>query len=360
MGKILFCCINGNGLGHITRILAICRQIQKLDKRHELLVLTTSEFTQVLAKENIASVKIPSPQVFTKNRNLPVAHLTHAISSQVVATFRPDLVVIDSTPSGLMGEYLSFLNIIKKRAFIFGMFPNFIAEKRYQFALGYFGLVLMPFNESDKNTFKSPSHNETQWVGQILIRDSEELFSRQQARKYLRVKPDEYLALVNLGGGGNPQNDQVLKWILDTLSEIPQLRVVCPVQPFAKDISLIYDNPQCIPIAHYPIIEYYKAFDFAIASSGMNNTAELALAQVPSIWIPLGHPSTDQEFNAQNFERQGFGFKASPFDTTVLKKQLTTLRDERRRQKMSATMQNFKDGDGAKKAAYALLKYLES
>ena len=151
MARILLCCINGNGLGHITRMLAVARQLRKLEPNHNLLILTTSEFTNVLAKENIASVKIPSPQVYKKNRRLPLAHITHAISAQVVATFQPDLVVVDSSPAGLMGEYLSFLNIVRKRAFIFGMFPNFIAERRYNFALKYYGLILMPYEESERH-----------------------------------------------------------------------------------------------------------------------------------------------------------------------------------------------------------------
>ena len=145
MARILLCCINGNGIGHVTRILALARQVRKFAPHSEMLVLTTSEFTHVLAKENIASVKIRSPEIHRKDKRLPITYLTQAISSLAVTVFRPELVVIDSTPTGLVGEYLSFLNIVPKKVFIFGMFPNFMSDPRYKFSLKFYDHILMPF-----------------------------------------------------------------------------------------------------------------------------------------------------------------------------------------------------------------------
>ena len=43
MARFLFCCVNGTGLGHITRTLAVARQVRKLAPDAEILVLTSSE-----------------------------------------------------------------------------------------------------------------------------------------------------------------------------------------------------------------------------------------------------------------------------------------------------------------------------
>lgn len=355
MARILFCCINGNGLGHITRILALARQVRKLAPDSEILVLTTSEFTHVLAKENIASVKIPSPEIHLKDKRLPIAYLTQAISSQVVALFRPELVVIDSTPTGLIGEYLSFLNIIPKKAFIFGMFPNFISDPRYKFALRFYDQIFMPFEEDQRESVNIDFGARAHWVGHFLVRTREEIFDRSVVRKRMGIGPNERVVYVGLGGGGNPQNDELLKWVLDILSNIPDLKIACPLQPLGTDHSVIFEYENCIPITHYPMIEYYSAFDFSVLSAGKNNIAEATHSGLPALWVPMGHPSTDQNFNAKLFADRGFGKIIKPFDNDDLKKGVDQLMNDEVQDQMRKCMLAWGGGKGAENTARILL-----
>ena len=88
MARILFCCINGVGLGHVTRVLAIARQVRRLAPDSELLVLTSSENAGILWNEGIASIKVPSYQAWERDRRLPAPQLANALTAQTVATFR--------------------------------------------------------------------------------------------------------------------------------------------------------------------------------------------------------------------------------------------------------------------------------
>ena len=360
MSRILFCCINGNGLGHVTRILALIRQVRKIDSCHEILVLTSSEFTHILAKENIASVKVPSPEIHRENKKLPVAYLTQSIASQVVATFRPNAVVIDSTPSGLCGEYMSFLNIIPKRAFLFGMFPNFIKTPQYKSSLNFFGKIFMPYTKSEREAVKIKIDNRFEWVGHFLIRSRKEMLSREDARKKMRLSMNETIGFISLGGGGNPENERILNWALSTLTKQTSVKIVCPIQPLARDPSLILDNQQCVPISHFPLIEYYRAFDFAISSGGMNAIAELTHAALPCALVPLGHPSTDQEFNINLFARQGLGIPVKTFDTKALESAIETLLNKKKREQMQQLQNKWTGGLGAENAAKSLIEFINS
>jgi predicted glycosyltransferase len=87
MARILLYCMNGTGLGHVIRILAVSRQLRKLAPDTDILVLTSSENSGILLQEKIVSVKITSQETVALNQNLPIRHLASALTAQVFATF---------------------------------------------------------------------------------------------------------------------------------------------------------------------------------------------------------------------------------------------------------------------------------
>lgn len=132
MARFLFYCVNGNGLGHLTRMLAIARQVRRLAPESDILFLTSSEHTNLLWREGIASVKVPSFEALSNDRRLPVSQLAHALATQVVATFRPHVVVVDAAPAGMFSELLSVLLAVPKRVFVFERFPNYFKQQTYK------------------------------------------------------------------------------------------------------------------------------------------------------------------------------------------------------------------------------------
>lgn len=358
MARLLFCCINGNGLGHVTRILALARQIKKRSPEADLLVMTTSDFTHILAREGIASVKLPTLQTPTASGGLNIAHMTQALCAQVVATYQPDAVIVDSSPGGLLGEYMSFLNVIPKKFFIFGMFPNFMKDPRFGFCLQLYTHTFMPFEETEKTRLGVSLKTPHSWVGHFNVREREELLDRDTARKRIGLDEEDQAIFVNLGGGGNPQNDRLLQWVLSGLETCEDYRIVCPLQPLAKDYQRLFDHPRLLTVQHFPIVEYYRAFDFAISAAGMNAIAEMTHAGLPALWVPLGHPSTDQDFNAQHFSEMGFGIRVTPYEDDSLKQALDQMTTPDRLRAMAEKMNLWQGGFGAQKTAEKILSLL--
>jgi len=359
MARILFFCINGVGLGHAARILALARQVRKRAPDSEILVITSSENSHIFSREGIPSVKVPSPTSKGWDRRLPVAELAHALTAQTVAIFRPHLAVVDSMPAGLFGEYLSPLMIVPKRVFIFGRFPDHYSNSHYKTSLKQYGRILVPYIENERDQIGVKFGDDARWVGDILVRSKNEILAREDARRRIRVNPEELVIYVGLGGGGNPQNDEILTWLLDCLSNYPQIKIACAVQPLAKGHDIIFKHANCVPVNHFPMSEYFSAFDIAVSAAGANS-AELIYAGVPAIFIPLGYPSTDQEFNANRFSKIGLGHNVAPMDTKSFTDAVDDLLVEKNRENMSAKMLDWAGPNGAEIAADEIVSYLES
>lgn len=357
MARFLFCCVNGTGLGHVTRTLAVARQVRKLAPDAEILVLTSSESAGVLWREGIASVKVPSIEVLKEDKRLPVVPLAHAIAAQTVATFRPHMIITDSQPAGMFSELLSPILGVPKRVFLFGRFPNYFKQGPYKLALQCYERILMPYKEDEKDSIGIKMGERARWVGDILVRSADEILPREVARRRLRLGEDDLVFYIGLGGGGNPQNDEAVDWALDVLAGFPQVRVACAAQPLSKGAERLSERDGVVAVSHYPMMEYFSAFDAAISSAGFN-CAELVHASLPAIWAPLGHPSTDQEFNAERFASRGLGITVKLLDADGLKAAVKTLLDADKRADMAEAMRAWAGPNGAEAAARAILDYL--
>lgn len=359
MARYLFYCVNGTGLGHVTRILAIARQLRKQRPDSEFLILTSSENTSVLWKEGFASVKVPSFEAKSIDDRLPVSRLAHALTAQVVATFQPDVAVIDSQPAGMFTELLSPLTQITKRIFIFGMFPNYLKQATYRIATQFYTRIVMPFHEDEKDLVPIDFGDRATWVGDILVRSADEILPRADARRRIGLDEKALVFYVGLGGGGNPQNAEALDWVLNSLSPYPEISVACALQPLSKQADTIFQRENCTAIAHVPMMEYYSAFDAAITAAGFS-CGEFAHAGVPPVWLPLGFPSTDQEFNAERFARHDLGYKVTLFDSDGFKKAIEKLLDENHRRDMAMRLRARTTVNGAETAARAIIEHVEA
>lgn len=355
MARFLFYCVNGTGLGHVTRTLAVARQVRKLDGDAEILVLTSSEHAGVLWREGIPSVKVPSYEARERDRRLPVIELAHAISAQTVAIFRPHVMIVDSQAAGMFSELLSCLLAVPRRVFLLSRQPNYFSQPAYKMALQMYNRIVIAYKEEERQTVGVDFGERTVWSGDILVRSAEEMLPRDLARRRLRLSPNATVFYVGLGGGGNPQNDEAVQWILDVLAGVPDILVACAAQPLSRQGDRLFEHDRVIPVSHHPMMEYYAAFDAAVSSAGFN-CAELVHAGVPTIWLPLGFPSTDQEFNADRFASKGLGIKVKMFETEALKTAVASLLDAGRRAEMAERMRAWAGPNGAETAARAILE----
>src|SRR3954464_1729657 len=123
--RIVNYAVNGSGVGHLTRLIAINRWIRRYAAHAgvdaEIWFLTSSEADGMLFSEKFASFKLPSKSVVEDAGIEKLAFL--ALAKQWVwhslGLLRPDLLVVDTFPRGSFGELLSALDLARARAFIY-------------------------------------------------------------------------------------------------------------------------------------------------------------------------------------------------------------------------------------------------
>ena len=120
--KIVCYAVNGSGVGHLMRLVAVARWLRRYARhartRAEIYFLTSSEADGLLFHERFASFKLPSKTVVDDAGIDKLAYL--ALAKQWVwhslGLLRPDLLVVDSFAGiWLHGQNAKYLVVIFKR-----------------------------------------------------------------------------------------------------------------------------------------------------------------------------------------------------------------------------------------------------
>src|SRR5215468_261416 len=108
--RVLLVAHDGLSAGHITRAIAIARGLRRAAARREIalgaVLATTSQAHALLAREPLALVTLPPPAA-ARQAGLADAErrrLVRAALEAVIEGFGPDLIVVDTFPSGPHGE----------------------------------------------------------------------------------------------------------------------------------------------------------------------------------------------------------------------------------------------------------------
>lgn len=327
--------INGRGMGHLTRQLAILRWVrrigQALDRKVECWVLTSSEADTLARREGFPSLKIPSKAMFRDAQMEPARYLRVARSwvLNAVAGLGPDLLLVDTFPGGSFGEMTAVLELARRRVLVArAVKPEFEREAGYQALLPLYGRVIVP-DESD--------------VGPILLRGRGEVFSREEARTRLGVT--RRCVYVSLGGGGDPAAGQVLPELVARLRK--DWDVIVGAGP-------LYTGPEIRGVGvvwmdRYVPTELFAGLDAAVSAGGYNSFHELMHHGVPTVFLPQARIADDQHLRVQTAEAAGAGRVARTLDDVV-----SMLEDPG----SSEAARELVPHNGAKKAALAALEGL--
>lgn len=285
--------INGRGMGHLTRQLAILRWVRRigqiLDRRIECWVLTSSEADTLARREGFCSLKLPSKAMFRDASLEPARYLRVARSwvLNTLAALGPDLLLVDTFPGGSFGELTAALEFARRRVLVARKVrPEFAAQDSYQALLPLYARTIVP-DASD--------------VGPILIRSRSELLSREQAREALGVS--RRTVYVSVGGGGDVNAHQVLPRLVRALRE--SWDVVVGAGPLYTGPEL--RGPTVRWMDRYVPVELFAGFDAAVSAGGYNSFHELMHAGVPTVFLPQHRIADDQLLRAQSAERAGAG-----------------------------------------------------
>ncbi|MFM2247885.1 MAG: hypothetical protein RL071_3960 [Pseudomonadota bacterium] len=329
---VLSYAINGRGMGHLVRQLAILREARRLcgalGLRVEPWVLTSSEADTLARREGIPALKMPSKSMFRDAGIEPARYLAVARGwvLQTVAGLRPDLLLVDTFPGGTFGELAACLELAPRRALIARAVRPELAEiDAYAGLLPLYDRKIIP---GDALLGLDPSGGGAEGavsaaVPPILSRQREELPTRAAARASLGVAEGQRAVLLTLGGGGDPEARRLLPRMVDLLRN-DGWHVVIAAGP-------LYDGPErrgpgITWLDRYLSLELLPGVDAAVCAGGYNSVHELLYCGVPMVLLPQRRIADDQGARAAAVEAAGAGrVAARPDEVPAL---LAALVDE--------------------------------
>jgi len=340
---LLFYAVDGLGLGHVTRMLALARAVRRLSPGAEILFLTTSEASHVIYQEGFAALKLPSRTAASSGglRGGSWLRLTQTVAWNAVAAFDPHCLIVDTFAAGTLQELLPILRWPLRKVFVFrAQRKERACDPFLQRTLELYDLILVP-HAPDSEAVPIPQSTRAVWTGPMLLRDMSELLPRLEARRALGLPLEGEIGLFALGGGGEPKMDRARARMRRAAATNPQTLWVEAAGPLARiewsGASANDDPMEAMPAHEYswsgaggasaggasasgeteregrwrtlrgvhPLMIFLRAFDYAVAAAGYNTTHELQAARVPSVLWPFARALDDQEARANRLAAAG-------------------------------------------------------
>ena len=361
MIKILFYAVNGLGIGHVTRLLAIARQVRKLRPDIELLFLTSSEADSIIYQEGFAAVKVPSKTIRTKTKlsKKTFNKLIQLVTWNVISAFSPSLMVVDTFPAGNLQELLPIMHWRPRMLFIYREQKRRRAEDNtFQSIISLYDRIIIPHFQSEVK-LPLPAGTIPVYTGPILIRTRNETENRETIREQLNLPKDKLILYITFGGGGEQELDNALNSVLKVANKLSQLHIVIAQGPLCSNKYKNQPNITWLQ-SYYPICETFPAYDLAISSVGYNSANELLHFGIPSIYIPFERVLDDQFKRARRITEADAGLMLNPLTENGLEPLLEQLLDSTVRDRISKNALQLVKQNGAIKAAETIIELAEN
>ena len=311
--RVVCYAVNGTGVGHITRLLAIARWLRRyaaaLDQKLEIWFLTSSEADGLAFAEGFAAFKIPSKTIVAEvgiDRTTYVA-LAKQWVWHTLGLLRPDLLIVDTFPRGSFGELLGALDLCRHTAFVYRPVRREVAGRPdFQAMLPLYDLVLVP--EKSAPVIVPPQvEGRLLHVGPVLGRERWELLPREVARAQLGVPARARCVYVSAGGGGDRDARALIEGTVRALAADEAIHVVVGAGPLYRGQPF-----PGVTIVPGRAAEWSLAFDAAVCAAGYNTFGELMFAGVPTAFLPQTKLADDQAARAQLAVESGAGTMLEP------------------------------------------------
>jgi UDP-N-acetylglucosamine--N-acetylmuramyl-(pentapeptide) pyrophosphoryl-undecaprenol N-acetylglucosamine transferase len=361
--RILLYSVNGTGLGHLTRQLAIARWLRRLcdglDLSAQILFLSCSEADFLLSAEGFPSVKVPSRAVLRAAQlsDRSAAGLIRSVARSTISELKPHAMVVDTFPTGTFDELLPALGRKSTRKVFTYREQRVEHADRipYDRLLAHYDLMLFPHQEGEFEVpFQLPAGLQTCWTGPIVLGEEADLLPREAARKALGLPKNKTVAYAAAGGGGDRGVTRWLDLVRGVLGEFPELHLVLgagPLSkgnlPMAKGLTWLRD---------FPASKYFRGFDFAVSSTGYNSAYELARFGVPAILYPQERQADDQGRRAERLASGGAAIALGELNEGELRKAVRRMLKPKFRSRLAETAPKFVPAGGARRAAEEILR----
>lgn len=309
--RIVNYAVNGGGVGHLVRLIAINRWIRRYAAhagvKAEIWFLTSSEADGLLFSEKFASFKLPSKSVVGEAGIDKLAYL--ALAKQWVwhslGLLRPDLLVVDTFPRGSFGELLSALDLAQRKAFVFRPTKDaFSAKPDFQAMLPLYDAIVVPEHRDDAPLrVPDEARGRVRWTGPVMARERVEAMTREEARARLGVASGRTAVWISAGGGGDPAAEAQMLGAIDALEGDRDLHLVVGAGPLYR--GRVRHGERITWLGAGAASEWMAGFDVAVSAAGYNSFNELMHAGVPCVFLPQEKIADEQAVRAQRAVRAG-------------------------------------------------------
>ena len=345
--RVLFITINGVGMGHLTRMLAIAR---RCSDTIEPVFLTMSQALKVVREQGFLAEFVPS----RKYLNCDLARWNGFLRDEVnelIAFYDPAAVLFDGNV-----PYQGVLDAITANPD-----PWYIWSRRGMWRAGnhtilereeVFDAVLEPGDLADDydHGLTTQYRSRTRRVKPIRLLDQREMLPRGEARRELGLSAEKPAVLIQLGAGNNFDYRSIHTTAFNHVTNQHQAEV-------AVGEWLISEKPMDLPenvvrLPGYPFARYFNAFDLAISAVGYNSFHELIYAGVPTILVPNEAMEQDNQLaRALYADRHGLAKCVRASEIYDFTNQIDQLFDPAVRKQMVQRLDALESDNGAVEAA---------
>jgi UDP-N-acetylglucosamine--N-acetylmuramyl-(pentapeptide) pyrophosphoryl-undecaprenol N-acetylglucosamine transferase len=286
--SVVFYAINGRGLGHLTRLLAIARAARTLleaaDVPADLEIVTTSEASFIA--DDFPVYKLPSKTAVARAGAARDRYVQRAklIVSNLVAAQSPDLLVLDTVPYGAFQEFSFLRSYARATAYVYRhLDARSAASDLVQRHLELFDRILIPDDEARAEGYPVPrgARRRVAFTGPVTGYEQAEAWDRARVRGYFGVEEGRRLVYVAAGGGGDGRD--ALEALVRAVAGDERNVVLAGYGPLHRGGCVYAKN--VIPLLEGNVSRIFGGVDAAVSAAGFNSYEELLAARVPTLFF---------------------------------------------------------------------------
>lgn len=343
----LFITSNGSGMGHLTRLLGLARQ---LADDVEPVFFSMSQGVSVAGLAGFSYEYVP----YTTALKIRATNWNEYFRARLLAAIAhhdPVFIVFDGTwpYRGLvdaLDEHPRVRRIWVRRA----MWKPDVQSPHLE-NTELFDTIIEPgeyarsFDRGATTTLDN-----AQTVPPMTVLSEDELLPREEARAALGLSaaPEQRYALVTLGAGNINSIASMQEHVTTVIAGLPGWSSVVTKAPIAAGSSPAH----LTTLSTFPLSRYTRAFDLAVSAAGYNSFSEWMTGCLPTVWIPNTATKTDdQEARARWAAYAGVGECVLEEDSAGVSLALRRMADDDLRSQYAARLAELREPNGTRAAA---------
>lgn len=311
----------------MARLTAIARELRRMltlmEVNSEIWFLTTSEAPQVAHEFPV--FKIPSKTILRQSEGgqRAYASIAKVLISNIIASFRPDALILDTIPEGSFKEFL-FIKDHARRCFFIYRERTEARSRSFQSHLGLYDRILIPESNPSESEPRFPLQGgirkKTHFIGRVHGFRPETSITRETLIQSLGIPSNKRLVYIAAGGGGDPTASEDLQKILQALDDVPDLFLLIGLGPLYRGLGI--HGPDKLSLTTTEISRYFPALDLAISAAGYNTYEELLAARVPSLFFAQKKGLDQQEKRIRMGVARGWHGWLKSLDSSVIRQEV--------------------------------------